>query len=113
MLGNELENEKDLVVVIWANPNSVHSDRGRPFETIVKHGSRFPSAWRLSYLQGKYSGLMPHAYVVLSEDDLRSWMSPPLYATSTRERPLIVPVSLARKVFNWQDFDVWGDEVDG
>ena len=101
------EREDDLVVVVWANLSDKSDFRGRPFETLTKSNSRKPLAWRLSYLQGKYSGLLPSAYLVLDESDLRSWMSPPLYGSSSREKPLLVPLSLARSVLGWHEFDVW------
>ena len=96
--------EDDFVVVIWAN---TQSEGGRPFETMTKSNSRLPVAWRLSFLQGKYSGALPNAHLIFSEADLRSWMSPPLYVTSSRDFPLLLPVSLAREVLGWQDFDFW------
>lgn len=99
-----LLNESDLVLVLWANSSSV---QGRVFETITKHGSHNPVAWRLSYLQNKYSGLIPNAVFVESEDELRSWMSEPLLRTSTREKPLLVPVRIVRIVLGWSIFDVW------
>lgn len=103
-------NEDDFVVVIWANTSS---EGGRPFETMTKANSRLPVAWRLSYLQGKFSAALPSAHLVFSEADLRSWMSPPLYVTSTRQSPLLLPLSLARSVLGWQDFDFWEGDLDG
>lgn len=101
-----MRREDDFVVVIWANSGT---DSGRPFETMTKHNSRRPVAWRLSYLQGKYAAALPSAHLVFSEEDLRSWMSPPLYATSTRNSPLLLPLSLARSVLGWQEFDFWDE----
>jgi hypothetical protein len=104
------KSDADYVVVIWANASS---EGGRPFETMMKANSRNPVAWRLDFLQGKYAASMPSAHVIFSEDDLRSWMSPPLYATSTRESPLLLPIALARSVLGWQDFDFWKEELSG
>jgi hypothetical protein len=103
-----LHNEDDLVVVVWAN--SANVTNGRPFETITKSNSRNPTAWSLSYLQEKYKGLLPQAHVVFSEEDLESWMRPPLLATSSRESPLLVPVRFARSVLGWTAFDAWEDD---
>lgn len=107
-----LPNEDDLVVVVWANFVGDESNQARPFQTIMKSGSRKPVAWRLSVLQERYSGLLPSAHLVFSEADLRSWMSPPLFLTCTRQSPLLVPVSLARSVLAWYEFDVWDEEHD-
>lgn len=97
-------NEDDLVFVVWSNaPNA----QGRPFETMTKQGSRLPVAWRLSYLQEKYYGLFPQAHLVFSEEDLRSWMSPPLNGSVTRENPLLIPVRYAQSVLAWGDYDIW------
>jgi hypothetical protein len=104
------DNDADYVVVIWANASS---EGGRPFETMTKQGSRLPVAWRLDFLQGKYSGALPDAHLVFSEADLRSWMSPPLYMTSTKNSPLLLPIPLARSVLGWQDFDYWKDGLSG
>lgn len=108
-----LHNEEDLVVIVWANAANIdNAASGRPFETITKNNSRNPTAWRLSYLQAEYAGLFPSAHVVFSEDDLQSWMRPPLLGTSNREAPLLVPVRFARSVLGWTKFDVWEDESD-
>lgn len=95
-------NENDFVVVIWAN---IQSEGGRPFETMTRANSRLPLAWRLSYLQGKFAAALPSAHLIFSEDDLRSWMSPPLYATSSRQSPLLLPLRFARDVLGWHEFD--------
>lgn len=102
-----LPNESDLVLVLWANRSS---SSGRVFETITKHGSHNPVAWRLSYLQSKYSGVLPEAVLVNSEDELRSWMCEPLLSSSSRDKPLLVPVRFVRIVLGWSDFDVWDGE---
>lgn len=96
--------DAEFVVVIWANQNS---EGGRPFETMTKANSRLPVAWRLSLLQTKFAAALPSAHLIFSEEDLRSWMVPPLYATSSRQSPLLLPVSLARSVLGWQEFDFW------
>lgn len=108
-----LPNENDLVVVAWANPAFLSGRSQRVFETISKAGSRNPVAWRLSYLETKWSGLLPAAYKVFSEDDLRSWMSEPLLGTCSRQSPLLVPLPIARSVLGWQEFDVWDGEHTG
>ena len=105
-----LPNEDDLVVVVWANPAYLSGSSERVFETISKQGSRFPVVWRHSYLKTKYAGLLPAAYTVFSDEDLRSWMCQPLLGTCSRQNPLLVPLPIVRSVLGWQDFDVWEGE---
>lgn len=99
--------DADLVIVLWSN---AHSENGRPFETLTRPHSSIPLAWQESFLQNKFSSLLPSVYTVFSDDDLRSWMSPPLAGTVTREHPLLVPIHIARSVLGWHDFDVWKPE---
>lgn len=100
--------EDDLVFIVWSNTSS---SQGRPFETMTKHGSRLPVAWSLSNLQSKYLSLYPDTHLIFSEDDLRSWMSPPLSGTIEREKPLLIPVKYAKSVLGWQDYNIWEDET--
>lgn len=99
----------DFVVVVWANPAALSgSSQARPFETIVGEDSNVPIAWSLPYLRSSYSNLLEGAYLVLSEEDLRSWMSFPLFATCSRKAPLLVPVPLVGSVLAWHDFEFVG-----
>jgi hypothetical protein len=99
-----LSDDSDFVVVIWENRKS---GTGRLFETISKYGSQFPVAWRFLHLQTKYSGLLPNARIVQSEQELLEWCKPPLIHDTDRDKPLIVPVRFARVVLGWENFDVW------
>lgn len=99
--------DSDLVVVIWANTSS---ENGRIFETITRNGGRFPVAWRFSYIQSKYSTLIFDSMLVSSDEELRSWMHKPVLRGSTRENPLIVPVSVVERVLGWSKFDVWDEK---
>jgi hypothetical protein len=96
--------QDELVFVVWSNTQNA---QGRPFETMTKQGSRLPVAWRLSYLKEKYSGLYPQSHLVFSEDDLRSWMNPPLRGIINRNSPLLIPVEYAKSVLAWNEYDVW------
>lgn len=100
--------EDDLVVIVWSNTSS---NQGRPFETMIKHGSRLPVAWSLANLQSKYLALYPDTHLVLSEDDLRSWMSPPLSGSIKRDNPLLIPVKYAKSILGWQEYTIWEDET--
>lgn len=102
-----MTDETDLVFIVWANTKT---SQGRPFETMTKHGSRLPVAWRLSFLQTKYAALYAQTHLVPFEEDLSTWMSPPYSLTVTRERPLLVPVQYARNVLGWNEYTVWEDE---
>lgn len=104
---SESLDEDDLVVIVWSNTSS---SQGRPFETMTKHGSRLPVAWSLSMIQSNYKGVYPKAHLVFSEDDLRSWMAPPLSGTILRNNPLLIPVKYAKSVLGWQEYDIWEDE---
>lgn len=104
-----LPDESDFVVVIWENRNS---SAGRPFETISKHGSLLPVAWRLSFLQTKYAAMLPSARLIGSVEELEEWSKPPLLHETSRERPLLVPVRFVRILLGWSDYDVWDSDLD-
>lgn len=105
-----LPDEKDLVVIVWANLSEKSVSRGRPYETMTKHGSWNPVAWRLSFLRGKYSGLLQDLTVLKSEDEVKEHLSLPKVSDYSRSNPVLVPVSLARSVLGWNEFDVWEDD---
>lgn len=105
-----LPNEDDLVVLIWANLSEKSVSRGRPYETMTKHRSFNPVAWRLSFLRGKYSGMLVGLTLLKSEEDVKEHLSLPRISEYSRENPLLVPVSLARSVLGWQEFDIWEDD---
>lgn len=104
------KNEADYVVVVWANHPDEHP-HARPFQTITFENSRRPVAWNLNHLRQHHPTLISNTHIVFSEEDLRSWMSPPLYHTSTRENPLLIPIPFARSVLAWNDFDFWDFRV--
>lgn len=104
-----LPDESDLVVVIWENRNSA---AGRPFQTISKHGSQLPVAWRLSYLRTKYLAMLPDAHLVESVQELAEWSKPPLLHETSRERPLLVPVRFVRIHLGWDKYDIWDSDLD-
>ena len=91
--------EEKYAVLIWYNSTAPN---GRPFETLTRDGN--PVAWEISHLQRRYSDLLSQAHFVFSAEDLHSWISPTRRATITKQRPLLVPLSLTRTYLGWTHF---------
>lgn len=90
--------EDDLAVVVWANPGR-KSPQGRYLETMTSEKSRFPMVFPIKSLTTNKS--WQSATIAKPSDDLFE-----LIKSSQRSRPIIVPISLARKDLGWQDFYV-------
>lgn len=87
------------VVVLW-----YHGARGRPFETLTDPDSRNPIAYSLNYLQKHHFRLFNASTRVSNSLELKSWTESILFPTVTKEKPLLVPLDLARSEFGWTDF---------
>lgn len=92
--------EKDLVVAIWLNPKKQGSrPNARHLETITSKESSNPIAFPLKLLKNnKVWALCP---VVIKTEDIDVWLTP---KGASRERPLLVPLTIAKSYLGWEDF---------
>lgn len=88
--------ESDLAVVIWLNPGKFDRPQARLLETLTDRSSPHPMAFPIRSLQVS----LPNPHVATAEDIQERIMS------STRENPVITPLTLARDELGWVDFYV-------
>lgn len=86
--------EEDLGIVLWINPEFDQKPKKRLLETITSSYSNNPMAFPIKHLQKT----IPLATVV-DENTL----SEGIFA-STQEKPLIVPLPVAKSVLGWAEF---------
>jgi len=92
--------EDQLVVAVWFNSKKVTSrPNARRLETFTTESSHHPIAFPLETLQESHSWM----YCPVAEDsqDLNTMLEP---GQATRDKPLLVPLSLAKSHLGWQDF---------
>lgn len=91
-------NEDELAIVVWRNPNRNNGKgRNRALETMTSENSSFPMAFPLKSLTKNRS--WKGSPTVRSSDELLDCL--PL---STRSKPIIVPLPLAKTSLGWEDF---------
>ena len=92
--------EEDLVVAVWANPKK---QKGRPnartLETLISEASIHPIAMPLASLKSIKSWM--NCSVATTSLDVDRFLTPEL---SSRENPILIPVSLAKSYLGWKDF---------
>lgn len=91
---------EDLAIVVWIDPDALDRPQKRLLETITSRNSRLPLAFPIRSLQLS----LPYASTV-TEDTLQEKM-----LASTKESPIIIPISLARSSLGWTEFDIAGEE---
>ena len=92
--------EEELVVAVWFNSKKATSrPNARRLETFTTESSHHPIAFPLETLQESHSWM----YCSVAEDsqDLNTMLEP---GQATRDKPLLVPLSLAKSHLGWQDF---------
>ena len=89
--------ESDLAVVVWVNPKHKTSKQARFLETMTTDDSTLPMAFPLkdlitdrSWKNAVTARSMMEVFETLHE--------------SRRNRPLLVPLSIATEAFGWEDF---------
>lgn len=89
-------NEADLAVLVWMNPEAVNKPQKRLLETLTARDSLNPLALPLRSLQLTIPNPVP-----ASEKDLADRL-----LTSSKSEPLIIPLPLAKSHLGWTDFDI-------
>jgi hypothetical protein len=94
--------EEELVVAVWANPKK---RKGRPnarlLETMTSDKSSYPIAFPLATLQTIKSWM--YCSVAITSTDVDNFLTPEL---SSREKPILIPLPLAKSYLGWQEFYV-------
>lgn len=94
--------ENDLVIAIWTNPKKAKArPNARPLETLTAEKNPYPIAFPLEMLQKIQSWM--YCQVAKSQEDIDDVL---FKGKATREKPLLVPVSLAKNYLGWEEFYV-------
>lgn len=91
--------EAELAVVVWRNPKNKKSSQARFFETMTAEESLFPMAFPIAFLAANKE--WAQATRISSMTDIMNHAS-----TSSRTRPMIVPLPVAESVLGWSTFYV-------
>lgn len=95
--------EEDLVVAVWVNPKRKNGkSQARLLETLTTERSNIPIAFPLETLQKIQSWMF--CPVARDPSDLDLWLV--LENGATKEKPLLVPLLIAKKALGWQDFHI-------
>ena len=95
--------ESELVVAVWVNPNRKKGrSQARLLETLTTDNSSIPIAFPLETLQRIQSWMF--CPVAHDPSDLDLWLV--LENGATREKPLLVPLTIAKNALGWQDFHI-------
>lgn len=89
--------EAELAVVVWRNPKNKKSSQSRFLETMTAETSPHPMAFPIASLLAKKE--WAHSVRVSSVDDVLTHVP-----TSSRTKPLIVPLPVAESAFGWSTF---------
>lgn len=93
---------EDLVVAVWANPRK---QKGRPnartLETLISEASTHPIAMSLASLKAIHS--WKSCPVATTSIEIDFLLTPEI---SSRENPILIPISLAKSYLGWQEFYV-------
>lgn len=98
--------ENDYSVVVWVNPRAAAgSARAAYLASVVGERTGNPLARPTTALRGEPS--LRRSPVMRGAEEIGDWLAPPgRTPAATRERPVIVPVPLARSVLGWEEFEV-------
>lgn len=87
--------DHDAAVVVWLNPEVPNRPQKRLLETLTAPDSLVPLAFPIRSLRLTVTSARVAASSTLQD----------LILTSTKENPILVPVSLARSELGWTEFD--------
>lgn len=94
--------EEELVVAVWVNPKRVNKrSQARPLETLISEKSNMPLAFPLDTLQTIDSWM--YCPVAKTSEDIDKWL---IIGGATREKPLLIPLTLAKTFLGWDTFYV-------
>lgn len=86
--------EYEWGVTVWLNPHHINRPQSRLLQTIVDSSSGDPMAFPIKTLQ-----LALENPILPTSADIESRL-----LASTKDSPLIIPVSMAREWLGWDDF---------
>ena len=89
--------EAELAVVVWRNPKNKKSSQARFLETMTAENSPHPMAFPIKSLAAKKE--WKSATTVSSLQDVLDNI-----VSSSRTRPLIIPLPVAESAFGWSTF---------
>jgi len=101
--GGSVYTEDELAIVVWSNPDHRTSPRARALETMTAPDSTVPMAFPIRGFSSNPTARArwSSAFIARTEDSV--FESVPL---SSRQKPLLVPLPLARRAFGWTRFHV-------
>jgi hypothetical protein len=97
--------EEDLAIVVWMNPKSKNSKQSRALETMTSENSRYPMAFPIKSLTANRS--WSDATFVHTRDEVYKMIE-----STKRTHPLVVPLSIAKLAWGWENFYVPTEYVD-
>lgn len=97
--------EEELAIVVWMNPKSKNSRQSRALETMTSENSRYPMAFPINSLYKNRS--WKNATFVHSREEVYE-----LIEKTQRTQPLVVPLSVAKLAWGWENFYVPSEYTD-
>lgn len=97
--------EEDLAVVIWINPKHLKKANSRFLETMTSDSSPHPMAFPTTTLTT--NKMWRNARIAKTKEDVYA-----LIGSTERNKPLLVPLPIAREALDWTNFYVPTEYVD-
>lgn len=85
-------------VIVWIGKEALNKPQKRLLETLTARDSRLPLAFSVRTLQTS----VPYA-TTADEETLQDSL-----VRSSKDNPVIIPISLARSSLGWTEFDIAG-----
>lgn len=100
--------EDQLVIAVWVNPKRANKrSQARLLETLTSEKSPIPIAFPLETLQTIESWM--YSPVAKSVEDVDKLL---VVDKTSREKPLLVPLSIARSYLGWDNFYIPSEYVE-
>lgn len=100
--------ETELVVAVWANPKKTKTrPNARLLETLTSDKSALPIAFPLERLQT--IDFWMYCIVAKESKEVDAVLSS---GVATREKPLLIPLGLARSYLGWEEFYIPSEYTD-
>jgi hypothetical protein len=97
--------EEELAIVVWMNPKSKSNRQSRALETMTSETSSYPMAFPIKALTSNRS--WRNATFVRSREEVYEMIQ-----NTKRTHPLVVPLSIAKLAWGWDNFYVPSEYVD-
>ena len=88
--------DSELAVLVWMNPEAATKPQKRLLETLTNRNSLTPLALPIRSLQLSLPNPVPATEASLQDRIL----------SSSKEEPIIVPLSLAKSHLGWTEFEI-------